>query len=182
MGENIPGYAAIAASRYEKNGKWSNTTYQLELAPGVRPIQFLSPMHGTWGDEFGSWGDVAQDLALPIEVVKKIIAGEYPATAERLNKLEEFSIEIENSGAQSETVIISFGSPTNRAIKEGYWKQPKSSQTSDGRTVTVAPGSNGGWDNPVIIEPDGAKIISSTHSPGMHGGYWTIEVEVEEVA
>jgi len=66
----------------------------------------------------------------------------------------------------------------NRAIQEGYWEQPKSFRTSDGTTVTVKPGPRRDWYNPEIVEPEGAKIISSAHSPGMHGGYWTIEVLV----
>lgn len=177
-GSSIPGFCAIATAKYEKNGKWCSTTYQLELAPGVRALYFLSPMHGTWGDTKSSWGEIAQELGLSIESAKALISEEYPKTAERLNKLEEFSIQMENSGAQTETVIISFGSPTNRAIQEGYWEQPKSARTSDGTTVTVKPGPRRDWYNPEIVEPEGAKIISSVHSPGMHGGYWTIEVLV----
>jgi hypothetical protein len=213
LGENIPGYCAIVTAQYEKNGKWSNTTYQLELVPGVRPLYFLSPMHGTWGDNLGSWGEVAETLGLPVDVAQAIIRAEYPKTAERLDKLEEFALAVEAEGYETETVVISFGSPTNRAIHEGYWEKPKSSQTSDGRTVTVVPGSmpadeadrrarewgekygytadsdevvrfrhelvnHVGWDYPTVVEPEGAKVLSSRHSPGMHGGYWTIEVVV----
>ena len=177
-GENIPGYCAIVTAKYEKNGKWSNTTYQLELAPGVRPLYFLSPLHGTWGDNLGSWGEVAETLGLPVDVAQTIIRNEYRATAERLDKLEEFALAVEAQGEKIETVVISFGSPSNRAISEGYWEKPKSSRTSDGRTVTVAPGPDGDWYHPVVIEPEGAKVISSRHQPGMHGGYWTIEIEV----
>jgi len=76
--------------------------------------------------------------------------------------------------------VISFGSPTNHAISEGFWDAPKHSKTSDGREVSVEPGKgeNEGWSKPSLVEPDGAKIVSARHSPGMHGGYWTIEVIV----
>ena len=141
-GANISGFCAIATSRYEKNGKWSNTTYQLDLVPGVRPLYFLSPMHGTWGDDLGSWGEVAEALGLPVDVAQTIIRNEYKATAERLDKLEEFALAVEAQGNETETVVISFGSPTNRAISEGYWEEPKSSKATDGRTVTVAPGKS----------------------------------------
>jgi len=185
LGENIPGYCAIVTAQYEKNGKWSNTTYQLDLAPGVRPLYFLSPMHGTWGDDLGSWGEVAETLGLPVDVAQAIIRAEYPKTAERLDKLEDFALAVEAQGNATETVVISFGSPTNRAIREGYWSSPKSSQTSDGRKVTVEPskGEYGAdWYKPVVVEPEGAKVISVRHSPGMHGGYWTIEVAVSIAA
>ncbi len=184
-GANIPGFCAIATLRYEKRGKWSNTTYQLDLVPGIRRLYFLSPMHGTWGDNLGSWGEVAEQLGLPVEVAQSLIRGEYKSTAERLDKLEEFALAVEAEGHETETVIISFGSPTNRSIREGYWEKPKSSQTSDGRTVTVEPskGEYGAdWGKPVVVEPEGAKVLSSRSSPGMHGGYWTIEVVVPVVA
>lgn len=216
-GANISGFCAIATSQYEKNGKWSNTTYQLELVPGVRPLYFVSPMHGIWGDNLGSWGEVAKNLGLPVNVAQTIIRAEYKDTAERLDKLEAFALAVEAQGNETETVIISFGSPTNREINDGYWEKPKSAQTSDGRTVTVVPGtmsadeanrkaqdwgekcgyatdssevvqfreklvSRVGWDYPTIVEPEGAKILSSRHSPGMHGGYWTIEVVVPIVS
>jgi hypothetical protein len=180
-GVNIAGFCAIATSQYEKSGKWSNTTYQLDLVPGVRPLHFVSPMHGVWGDNLGSWGEVAEKLGLPVDVAQTIVRNEYKDTSERLDKLEEFALTVEAQGNETETVVISFGSPTNRAIREGYWENPKSSQTSDGRTVTVQPskGEYGAdWSKPTVVEPDSAKIISSRHQPGMHGGYWTIEVAV----
>ena len=177
-GENIPGFCAITTSQYEKRGKWSNTTYQLDLVPGVRPLYFLSPMHGTWGDNLGSWGEVVETLGLPVDIAQETIRAEYKTTAERLDKLEEFALAVEAEGYETETVIISFGSPTNRAIREGYWSSPKSGQTSDGRKVVVKPVTGFDWRNPVVIEPEGTKVLSSCHSPGMHGGYYTIEVVV----
>lgn len=180
-GDNITGYCAVATTRYQKNGKWSNTTYHIDLVPGVRPLYFLSPMHGTWGDTIASWGEVAETLGLPVEVAQALIRAEYKGTAERLDKLEEFALAVEAEGHETETVVISFGSPTNRSIREGYWEKPKSAETSDGRTVVVAPIAGQyepNWYNPVVMEPEGAKVLSSRHSPGMHGGYWTIEVVV----
>ncbi len=180
-GSNLSGFCAVATTRYQQNGKWSNTTYQLELVPGVRPLYFISPMHGTWGDTIASWGEVAETLGLPVEVAQAIVRAEYKGTAERLDKLEEFALAVEADGHETETVVISFGSPTNRSIREGYWEKPKSAQASDGRTVVVAPTAGQyepNWYSPVVVEPEGAKVLSSRHSPGMHGGYWTIEVVV----
>jgi hypothetical protein len=182
-GENIPGYCAVVTARYEKNGKWSNTTYELDLAPGVRALHLLSPMHGTWGDNFGSWGEVAEYLQLPIEIAQQIVRAEYLNTGERLDRLEEFSLAQEEQGTDTEVVIISFGSPNNRAIREGYWEKPKTGFSADGsKEVTVLPGQDEhgrpDWGKAVAIAPDGAKVISARHSPGSHGGYWTIEVVI----
>lgn len=180
-GSNIFGFCAIAKSKFEKNGKWSNNTYQIDLGPGVRALHFVSPMHGVWGDNLGSWGEVAEKLGLPVDVAQTIIRSEYKGTAERLDKLEEFALSVESQGATTETVVISFGSPTNRSIADGYWEKSKSSEASDGRIVTVEPGKNeygADWSNPFVVVPEGAKVLSSHHKPGMHGGYWTIEVVV----
>lgn len=175
-GENIAGFCAVAAQKYEKNGKWSNTTYTLDLAPGVRALEFVSPMHGTWGDSIMSWGQACEQLGLPIDAVQSLIRAEYAATAKRLDDLEAFAAATPH--AEVEVVVISFGSPTNRAIRDGYWSNPKSGQTSDGRTVTVRPGPVDDWRKPEIVEPSGASVLSSDHRPGMHGGYWTVKVAV----
>ena len=180
-GANIPAWCAIVTAQYVKAGKWSNTSYELALAPGVRPLHFVSPMHGTWGDDLTSWGDVAETLGLPVEVAQRIVRAEYRSTAARLDTLETFAMAVEAKNHAGETVIVSFGAPSNRARLDGYWESPKSSETSDGHTVTVAPkkGESGAdWSQPVAVEPEGATIISSRHSPGMYGGYWTIEVAV----
>jgi hypothetical protein len=175
-GKNIPGFCAVVTEVHTPDGKWSRTRYVLELAPGVRPLHFLSPLHGTWGETFESWGAVAEFLSLPIEVAQQIVRDEYPRTAERLDRLEQFALEVEALGSTTETVIISFGSPTRRQVAEGFWERPRSATTSEGRKVTVAP--NPTWDTPTVVEPEGATVISVRHKPGMHGGYWTIEVAV----
>lgn len=176
VGMAISNVCAIAAQEYKKNGKWSNTTYKLEMAVGVRPLYFLSPMHGTWGQTLPSWGGAATELGLPIEVARRVIGEEYPTTAERLDKVEQFIL---GSGSvEAEVVVVSFGSPTNRQAADGFWDSQHRGRTADGRDVVVAPGPGQDWDSPLVVEPPGARVLSSRHSPGMHGGYRTIEVGV----
>jgi hypothetical protein len=178
-GQPIPGFCTIQRERHEPNGKWSNTTYELLLAPGVRPLYFLSPLHGIWGEEFATWGQVAAALGLPVDKAREIVLAEYPKTAARLDDVERFATEAEQNGHAVETVIVSFGAPTRREMDAGYWDKPKSAVTSDGRKVTIAPGpAPRWWAEPIVVEPEGARIISSRHTPGMHGGYWGIEVAV----
>jgi hypothetical protein len=45
-GQNIPGVAVIRHSEYEKSGKWSNTTYQIEVSPKYTPVRLVAPLHG----------------------------------------------------------------------------------------------------------------------------------------
>jgi hypothetical protein len=161
---------------FQKNGRWSNTTYTLDLAPGVRALEFLSPLHGKWGDRLHSWGEVIEALGLPIEAAQAIVRAEYPATGARLDAVEQFAADVAASGGEVEVVVVSFGAPTRRASAAGFWDAPKSGRTAAGDVVTVAPP----WAAPVVVEPQGARIISSRQSPGMHGGYWSIEVAVPQ--
>ena len=112
----------------------------------------------------------------PVEVAQKIVREEYPRTERRLDELEEFAQSLPQG--EIETVIVSFGSPSNRPIAEGWWDAPKSATTSWGAKVVVQPGGEKGWASPEVIEPKESKIISSRSSPGMHGGYVTVEVAV----
>jgi hypothetical protein len=123
---------------------------------------------------------VAEYLGLPVEVARGIVRTHFRTTAERLDAVEAFAAKA--SEAVTETVTVSFGGPTRRQIREGYWSLPKSAKTSDGRTVTVAPGPDGRWAHPVVVEPEGARVVDSRHTPGMHGGYWTVEVAVQAPA
>ncbi len=175
-GKSIPDFCSIGKESYEKNGKWSNTTYTLNLSAGVRELYFLSPLHGVWGSNFSSWGEVATKLSLPIELVKNIVRTEYPDTAERLDACEKFLEKNDNSAV--ETVIVSFGSPTAAEAEEGYWSKPKSTKTTDGQTVTVGPENKEDWHNAKIICPVGSRIVSSTHTRGSNGGYWAIVISV----
>jgi hypothetical protein len=174
----IPNFCSIASQKYTKNGKWSNTDYVLELVPGVRPLQFLSPLHGTWGDNLGSWGECAEKLGVPVEVARIIVSTEYSTTSVRLDEIELSTIQVENTGMTTEIVIISFGSPTHRQSNEGYWSNPKEGMSSTGISVVVAPGEGDNWKSPSILEPEGCKVVSATHTSGMRGGYWSIEVLV----
>jgi hypothetical protein len=184
-GQAIDGYCAIGSSSYTKDGKWSRTQYTLLLAPGVRPLYFLSALHGIWGDWFASWGEVATDLGLPVEAAQAIVRAEYARTADRLDEIDRFALAVEAQGAQTEMVIISFGAPTNRAIRDGYWEAPKSATASDGRVVTITPGTGpvgADWYHPTAMEPAGAQVVGVRHRPGMHGGYYSVEVAVPLLA
>jgi hypothetical protein len=103
-GVQIPGVCAIAGEKFDKNGKWSNTTYQIELKDGVRPIYLLSPLHGTWGNEFPTWHECASQLGLPLAVTQSIVRAEYPPTADRLDAMEEFMNE-EGESQVTETLL-----------------------------------------------------------------------------
>lgn len=185
-GEPVKGFANVSSSKYVKNGKWSHTIFQLSLTPGVRPIHLLSPMHGIWGDKLPSWSACAAELQTGLDLAKTIVRREYPRTAERLDAVEAFEAEASASCVETETVVIAFGSPTRRQMDAGFWTLPQTRQASDGSDVVVAPGRAAGesedvepsWSRPVVVAPEGAKVVGSRHSPGMKGGTWEVEVIV----
>jgi hypothetical protein len=174
-GSSIPGFCAVNTANYVKNGKWSNTSYSIVLPPGVKSWYMCSPMHGIYGENYGTWGEMVADLNMPYEVVKAVIEIEYKRTAKRLNELEEFVMGLEE-GVETETVVISFGSPTNRQISEGWWETPKTGYTSTNQEVEITPGENG-WKDCFVSSHNGAKVSDVSHRPGMHGGYYTVTVE-----
>lgn len=180
VGQDIDGFCLIVSEIWDKNGRWSNTTYTLNLFPGVRPLYFLSPMHGLWGEWFSSWGEVIEKLSLPIEVCKELVRTEYPATAKRLDHIENVYMEAEKNDPDAELVVISFGSPSKSRMKL-YWDEPKSAYDSKGNKIEIGPTqtpSGPDWKNPHVISPVGAKIILSEHKPGNSGGYYAVTVSV----
>jgi putative CRISPR-associated protein (TIGR02620 family) len=60
-GQHIPGVVAVARSDYEKNGKWSNSTYYLRLAPGAWHL--VSGNDWETGDRFHGCESVAAVVA-----------------------------------------------------------------------------------------------------------------------
>ena len=177
LGDNLPGCVTIATEKFTKNGKWSNTDYLLHLSPGFRALSFLSPLHGVWGDDLGSWAEVATKLQLPLPLAQEIIRHEYPKTAARLDAVEVFAAEVGKTAL--ENVVVSFGSPTNREIKAGWWNEPKSALSADGQTkVVIQPHPVRGWNEPSVVQPESARIVNIVDYPVMHGGSFAITVAV----
>lgn len=177
-GDDVPGFAVVASHAFTAKGKWSNTTYRLLLAPGVRPVYMLSPLHGIWGQDLLCWGEAADELGVSESLARHIVAAEYPDTAARLDRVEaEFARQAELE-PEPEVVFIHFGRPSNRMMREGFWDEPKSRETSDGRVVTVVKDAEKGWYNPRAIEPEGAEVVGVKHIRGPHGGWFEVQVLV----
>lgn len=165
-GKNIKDFCEVVASQYEKKGKWSNTTYQINISQGVRPICFFSPKHNSWGNKLDSWERVAKKLDIRMDIAQAIIRNEYECMAERLDKIKAFN--------KAEIVIVSF------SLKENC----KIGKTSDGRKVIVKTGQNKyglDWNNPVVVEPEGAEVLSFYSSKNIHEEFYIIEVIVPNI-
>jgi len=189
-GETIQGWVVVRGSDYNKNGKWSSTTYRLTLAKGVRHIAGYAGWEtGLFVEGLGravgkatpdTWSDLADCLGVSVPAAMTFIRGWRSKTAEAMDKVEaDLAALDDDSGGDNDTeiVTVSFGSPTNRAIRDGYWEKPKPIPDYEAEIRLICP--NGGWnkDNIEIVGIAG-KVLSVTHSSGMHGGYYAVSVAV----
>jgi len=183
LGTTIPGVAVITTTDFKKNGKWSNTTFHLEVGENVGVAALLAPMHNGQWDSVGSW-DAAhatfQEIVgknVSLDALKAWMLLEYPGTARRFDEIAALLAEVSLEG---DPVEFSFGSPTNRAITEGYWQSPK---THGGHEFRLR-GDCGEWTyakKEDIIPPAGCIILSILHGPGMHGGMVTVMYQMVTV-
>jgi hypothetical protein len=92
-GEHILGVAAITSSRFEKNGKWSNTTYQLELAPTAVPCLLLADLHCRVWEENSRQTAYSRfckkfGVSVPFEHFDATLATRFPGSYQRMLEAE----------------------------------------------------------------------------------------------
>lgn len=192
-GQNIPGVVVVRGTDYTKNGKWSHTTFRLELAQGVRAIsgrdgwetgKFVEGLRSavSFGQAIDTWADVANAMGVSVPSAMQFLREWRPKAAEALDQvdvqLEALDAAVSNDAViDAETVVVSFGGPTNRAIADGFWKNPKSITGHGGelRLIDVEKG----WtkENIQVVGMSGA-VLSATHASGYHGGYVSVTVAV----
>ncbi len=97
-GENIPGKVAVLNATYEKAGKWSNSTFRLRVAEGVR----LIAGHDGWETGYfaeglaaavgvktpTNWVEMAQALGVSVDAAKAFLQAWRPKAAAKLDVTE----------------------------------------------------------------------------------------------
>lgn len=190
-GQDIPGVVVVRGTDYEKSGKWSHTTFRLQLADGIREIagrdgwetgRFVEGLGSAVGHATpDTWADTAKALGVSVPSAMEFLRSWRPKAAAKLDEVEQALANLEEASAQQETdsviVTVSFGSPSNRAIREGYWESPKgiSGYNAEIRLKDREQGWNEG--NIEVVGISGT-ILSVKHSAGMHGGYYAVSVAV----
>ena len=190
-GKDIPDVAVIRGTDYKKNGKWSHTTYRLELAPSVRAIaghsgwetgrfvEGLASAVKSCGKTPDTWAEVANLIGVSVPSAMDFLRAWKPKAAAKLDEVEQALAGLEEATGQTEDsliVMVSFGNPTNRQMAEGWWEAPK-----------AIPGYNAelrlkdqseGWLSETNIEVVGitGTALSVKFSAGMHGGYYAVSV------
>lgn len=192
-GVSIPGVVAVVGSDYTKDGKWSHTTFRLRHGAGVRPIPGLDGWEsGTFAEGLASavsapatpatWPEMAEALGVSIAAAQEFLRFWRPKAADKIDEAEAAIAAVDDAapeGATVSTIAVSFGSPTNRMIAAGWWTEPQPVPGCDGVELVLRdPGR--GWGHADNIEVRGAvgRVLSTVHSAGMHGGYYTVTVAI----
>lgn len=199
-GESITGVVAVTSSEFTRSGKWSHTTFRAQMRAGVR----LVTGHDGWNSgsfaeglqaalrlerPIVTWMDMANALGVSVQVAQEFLRSWRPKAAERIDEaemaLDAVDAASEDAGGDVETVTFSFGSPTRRQAREGFWTAPKSVPGYDGVTVElitadenpVVTSSQWTVENVRVVGAEG-KVLSITRSSGTGGGYVSITVAV----
>ena len=189
-GQNIPGVVVVRGTDYTKNGKWSHTTYRLELASGIRHIaerdgwetgRFVEGLASAVGCKTpDTWADTATALGVSVPSAMELLRSWRPKAAEKLDEVEQSLAALEEVSEQetdSVIVTVSFGSPSNRAIREGYWESPKGIPGYVAE-IRLKDSSTGWTEGNIEVLGISGTVLSVKHSAGMHGGYYAVSVAV----
>jgi hypothetical protein len=197
-GESIPGVCAAFVAGANKNGKWSSTTYQVELAEGVRLVSghegwdtgtFAEGLASATHREVHRWVDLANVLGVSLRAAQAFLRAWRPKAAEALDRIEADLEALDASAGPdgASVATVSFGSPVSR-IRAAFWAAPvlaikdgalvgrirpgRPTWAEEGREVTLV------WSNP---QSEGAvRVLECVHSSGMHGGTYSLRCAVSE--
>ena len=193
-GETIPGIVVVRGTDYSKNGKWSHTTFRLELAQGVRAIsgrdgwetgKFVEGLRSaaSFGSPVDTWADVANALGVSVPSAMEFLRSWRPKAAAALDEVDAALTALDEAADEAEavqdteTVVVSFGSPTRRQRAEGFWTSPKSIPNYVGELRLID--AERGWTkgNITVVGVLGT-VVSATHSSGHGGGYVSVTVAI----
>lgn len=194
-GQGIAGVVVVRGTDYKKNGKWSHTTYRLELLPGVRAIpgrdgwetnRFTEGLQAAVHrrDPIDTWSDVASALGISVPGAMKFLREWRPKAARTLDevdaKLSELDDLADAAATEADTVqvVVSFGSPTRRQRSEGFWESPKGIPDHRGADVRLIDHAKGWEDGNVQVHGMAGTVLSVVRTGGHGGGYVSVTVAV----
>ncbi len=117
-GVDIAGVVAILGCEHHKDGKWSNRDWRLLLAPGVTYKSGREDFNsGHIVPGVVSWAEAATKLGCSVASVREVVRHYHPWEAEELDDVEAKVAEVDDMSEAAEVRTLSFGSPSNRAIR-----------------------------------------------------------------
>ena len=185
-GRDIPGVCAVVSKVFHKDGKWSNTTYNLAIDDEVMEVsgyddfnsgRFVDGLRKSVGyeDHIYTWGHLSDALDVTVSSAMRFLRAWRPTAAERIDSVEAG---MDSIGVVIDPTIlrISFGGPTNREIREGYWTKPIIFFDVDANEIArLTPDPT---DHTIEWTLTGADVVllDFRHDSGYHGGYITVVV------
>lgn len=183
-GETIRGVCAIVGTDYKKQGKWSHTTFRMELAPGVRAIpgmdgwetgRFVEGLRDAvnYHQPIDRWVDVANALGVTLTEARRFLQEWRPKAAAKLDEVEDALASIdEHTGGDFEIVVVSFGAPTRRRREAGFWSWPVLVLLDNQEIGRLVPEGS-------FYVPSGqVKLLAMETSSGFGGGYVSMRLAV----
>lgn len=184
----VLGQYAVHEVDHEKCGKWSNTTYEIELGDGVR-FYWWTPDFDT-GKSFPdcqTWEDIYREVfrlvGLPLDKSSLVACLRVMKSglAERVDSTEEILASLSrNDDDDVEIITVNFGGPTNRQISGGYWTRDEIEFDGVSLRKTCDYWQSATIETVQVVEPEGAKVLSVDHQRGHHGGYISIKVALPQ--
>lgn len=186
LGDSIPEIVTIIGSDYKKDGKWSHTTYRLELGPKVRPIagrngwetgRFVEGLESavSFNKPIDRWIDVANALGTTINNAQQFLREWRPKAAAALDEVEEnLAAMAEATDDDFEVIAISFGAPTRRQRNEGYWDLPVVVKSENGEEIGRLERRDGEY----VPSSEQIKLLALEEISGPGGGYVSMRIVV----
>lgn len=184
QGEHIYGICAIVGTDYKKQGKWSYTTFRMELAPGVRAIagkdgwetgRFVEGLRSavSFPAPIDRWADVANALGVTLTEAQRFLREWRPKAAEALDEVENTLCQIdEETDGDFEIVTVNFGAPTRRRREAGFWSWPVLVLLDNQEIGRLVPEGS-------FYVPSGqVKLLAMETSSGFGGGYVSMRLAV----
>ena len=189
-GQSIKGVVVVKGTDYTKQGDWSHTDYRLKIAGnGIRVITGKNGWEtGRFTEGLGSavgcktpdtWAETAKALGVSVPSAMKFVKSHYPSDGQKLDKVEQELMALEEEPGQKELaiIVVSFGAPTNKDVRDGYWQSPRGIPGYDGAIRLINP--NNGWvkENIEVVGISGT-ILDVKWASGRNGGYYAVSVAI----
>lgn len=173
-GSAVNGVVAILATEYEKCGKWSNTTYRLQLADGAVACTLLAPLHGqVWpeNDRMEAYRRFKSEFGvmnLSFEAFDTALGRDYPKTRARMIEAEAAIESLDGDDSSAEVLEVSTSQPSRRTPHSDVRVV-----AGDGRSWIVA------HDAPAGLCVEGVfTLLDVKRTPGYRGGSTTLQFAV----
>ena len=193
-GESIPGFCVVTNADYEKAGKWSNTSYSISLGAGVTPI----PIREGWGtgtlleglSDFAgfaceTWIDVGNALGVTPDAARELLKKVRPGAVKRLDETEKALAALDEQGDEDEDVVLvtkSFGSPTKRQRREGFWSAPRPVCVEGKEVAQISLPEGESWvtvrADRVQVSSDSVRVLEIVRARGYGGGTVSVKMAV----